>query len=235
MNVKKQQRMATETAEVKKWWALAWEAVKATASVAVIGLFGVALLSWIDRDTPRLDHRIDRVGDRIERLDENLREELQAVRTEINGVRKEVSEVRQDVSEVRQEVNEVRQEVSDVRQEVSDARQEVSEVRQEVNEVRQEVSEVRQEVSEVRQDVNDVQSEIAGVRTEMRDGFADLASRFDQLQLARPEAAVVSGFPADAETEIEQSASDRAGGEDPQEAPDKETKETGNDGRRDAG
>lgn len=221
MNVKKQQRMATETAEVKKWWALAWEAVKATASVAVIGLFGVALLSWIDRDTPRLDHRIDRVGDRIERLDENLREELQAVRTEINGVRKEVSEVRQDVSEVRQEVNDVRQEVSDARQEVS--------------EVRQEVSDVRKEVSEVRQDVNDVQSEIAGVRTEMRDGFADLAARFDQLQLARPEAAVVSGFPADAETEIEQSASDRAGGEDPQEAPDKETKETGNDGRRDAG
>lgn len=221
MNVKKQQRMATETAEVKKWWALAWEAVKATASVAVIGLFGVALLSWIDRDTPRLDHRIDRVGDRIERLDENLREELQAVRTEINGVRNEVSEVRQ--------------EVSDVRQEVSEVRQEVSEVRQEVNEVRQDVSEVRKEVSEVRQDVNDVQSEIAGVRTEMRDGFADLAARFDQLQLARPEAAVVSGFPADAETEIEQSASDQADGENPQKAPDEETKETGNDARRDAG
>lgn len=221
MNVKKQQRMATETAEVKKWWALAWEAVKATASVAVIGLFGVALLSWIDRDTPRLDHRIDRVGDRIERLDENLREELQAVRTEINGVRNEVSEVRQEVSDVRQEVNEVRQEVNEVRQEVS--------------EVRQDVSEVRKEVSEVRQDVNDVQSEIAGVRTEMRDGFADLVARFDQLQLARPEAAVVSGFPADAETEIEQSASDQADGENPQKAPDEETKETGNDARRDAG
>ena len=228
MNVKKQQRMATETAEVKKWWALAWEAVKATASVAVIGLFGVALLSWIDRDTPRLDHRIDRVGDRIERLDENLREELQAVRTEINGVRNEVSEVRQEVSDVRQEVNEVRQEVNEVRQEVN-------EVRQEVSEVRQDVSEVRKEVSEVRQDVNDVQSEIAGVRTEMRDGFADLAARFDQLQLARPEAAVVSGFPADAETEIEQSASDQADGENPQKAPDEETKETGNDARRDAG
>ena len=69
----------------------------------------------------------------------------------------------------------------------------------------------------------------------MRDGFADLAARFDQLQLARPEAAVVSGFPADAETEIEQSASDQADGENPQKAPDEETKETGNDARRDAG
>ena len=69
----------------------------------------------------------------------------------------------------------------------------------------------------------------------MRDGFADLAARFDQLQLARPEAAVVSGFPADAETEIEQSAPDQADGENPQKAPDEETKETGNDARRDAG
>lgn len=193
MNGKKLQGPATGTVELRKWWTLVRGTLNAAVLVSVIGLFGVALLSWIDRDTPRLDHRIDRVGDRIERLDENLREELQAVQTEINGVRKEVSDVRQDVSEVRQEVNEVRQEVS---------------------EVRQDVSEVRQEVSEVRQDVNDVRSEIAVVRTEMRDGFADLAARFDQLQLARPEAAVVSGFPADAETEIEQSASARAGGED---------------------